>query len=69
MVTHLQEIWKIQNKLTYSSTVYYSYFLSREIKILVGISIWNSKINRINRLEKVEGYGRHEEHYEPIQHT
>ena len=26
MTTHLQEIWKIQNRVIYSSTVYYSYF-------------------------------------------
>ena len=28
MITHLQETWKIQNKITYigSSTVYYNYF-------------------------------------------
>jgi len=29
MITHLQETWKIQNKVTYSSTVYYNYVLSR----------------------------------------
>ena len=29
MITHLQETWKIQNKITYSSTIYYNYFLSR----------------------------------------
>jgi len=29
MKTHLQEIWKIQNKHTYSSTIYYNCFLSR----------------------------------------
>ena len=28
MITHLQETWKIQNKVTYSSTTGYSYFLS-----------------------------------------
>ena len=26
MITHLQETWKIQNKVTYSSTIYYNYF-------------------------------------------
>ena len=26
MMTHLQETWKIQNKVTYSSTIYYNYF-------------------------------------------
>ena len=29
MTTRLQESWKIQNKVTYSSTIYYNYFLSR----------------------------------------
>ena len=29
MITHLQETWKIHNKVTYSSTIYYNYFLSR----------------------------------------
>ena len=28
MTTHLQEAWKIQNKVTYSSTIYYNYVLS-----------------------------------------
>ena len=28
MITHLQEAWKIQNKVTYSSTIYYNYVLS-----------------------------------------
>ena len=26
MMTHLQETWKIQNKVTYSSTIYYNCF-------------------------------------------
>ena len=26
MITHLQETWKIQNKTTYSSTIYYNHF-------------------------------------------
>ena len=29
MITDLQETWKIQNKVSYSSTVYYTYFLSK----------------------------------------
>ena len=29
VTTHLQEIWKIQNKVTYSFTIHYNYFLSR----------------------------------------
>ena len=28
MITHLQETWKTRNN-TYSSTIYYNYFLSR----------------------------------------
>ena len=30
MTAHLQGTWKIQNKVTYSSTMYYNYFLSRQ---------------------------------------
>ena len=26
MITHLQKTWKIQNKVAYSSTIYYNYF-------------------------------------------
>ena len=26
MITYLQEVWKIQNKVTYSSTIYYNFF-------------------------------------------
>ena len=26
MITHLQETWKIQSKVTYSSTIYYNIF-------------------------------------------
>jgi len=40
MITHLEETWKIQNEVTYSSTVYYNYFLSRYIKIFS----WNFNI-------------------------
>ena len=29
MITHLQETWKIQNKVTYCSMIRYNYFLSR----------------------------------------
>lgn len=39
MITYLQETWKIQNKIMYSSTICCNYFLSRYIKILVGVSI------------------------------
>ena len=37
MITHLQETWKIQNKVTYSSDIYYNYFLSK-LRFLVGVS-------------------------------
>ena len=48
-ITHLQEPWKIQNKVTYSSTIYYNYFLSRLIKIFsCSFNIKLSKINRMN---------------------
>ena len=62
MTTHLHEALKV---VTDSSTIYYN-FLSRHIKILVGISILNSKINRMDR--KVE-YTRPEKNCEPIQHN
>ena len=29
MITHLQESWKIQNKVTYSSTIYYNDFFKQ----------------------------------------
>ena len=31
MITHLQETWKIQNKLTYSSTRYYNHFYKSKL--------------------------------------
>ena len=42
MITHLQETWKMQHKVTYSSTIYYNYFFSR-LRFLVGVSISNLK--------------------------
>ena len=50
MVTYLQETWKIQNKVTYSSTIYYTYFLSR----LITIFSWsfNIKLSKINRVDR-----------------
>ena len=29
MIIHFQEIWKIQNTVTYSFTIYYNYVLGR----------------------------------------
>ena len=50
MTTHLQEIEKTQNKFTYSSTIYYNNFLSRQIKIFSwSFNIKLSKINGVNR--------------------
>ena len=43
MITHLQKTWKIQNKVTYSSTVYYNYFSVDKLRFLVGVSISNSQ--------------------------
>jgi len=43
MTTHLQEIWKMQNRVIYSSTVYYSYFKVDKIRFLVRVSISNSE--------------------------
>ena len=50
MTTYIQQTWKTQNKVTYSSTIYYNYFLSRKIKIFSwSFNIKLSKINRMNR--------------------
>ena len=69
MITHLQETWKIHNKVTYSSTVYYNYFWVHKLRLLGGISISNSQkfIEWICR--EVERYSRPEKHYGPIQHN
>ena len=50
VITHLQETWKIQNKVTYSSTIYYTYFLSR----LITVFSWsfNIKLSKINRVDR-----------------
>ena len=54
MKTHLRT-WKIQSKVTYSSTIYYNYFLSRQINIFSwSFNIKLSKINRMN-IQKSEG--------------
>ena len=67
MITHLQETWKTQIKVTYSSTIYYNYFKVEKLQILVGFNSKFSKIEWIDR--KVEGYSRPEKHYKPIQHN
>ena len=44
MITHLPETWKIQNKVTYSSTIYCDYFFSVDmLGFSVGVSISNSQ--------------------------
>ena len=66
MITHLQETWKIQSKVMFSSTMII--FLIRLIKIFSwSFNIKFSKINKMNR--KVEGCSTPEKHYEPIQHN
>ena len=42
MITHLQETWKIQNKVTYSSIIQDNYFLST-LRFLVGVLLSNSQ--------------------------
>ena len=42
MITYLQESWKIYNKVTYSSGLYYNFFRVDKLKFLVGVSISNS---------------------------
>ena len=50
MRTDLHETWKTQDKVTYSFTIYYNYFVSRKIKIFgCSLNIKLSKINRMNR--------------------
>ena len=39
MMTHLQETWKIQNKVTYGSSICCNYFKIDKLRFLVGISI------------------------------
>ena len=58
------ETYKIQNKVTYSSTIYYNYFEVGKLRFLVGVSILNFQklIGWIDR--KVEGYSRPEKHHE-----
>ena len=46
MITHLQDTGKIQNKVIYTSTIYYNDFLSRWIKIF-GWS-FNIKLSKVN---------------------
>lgn len=43
MITYLQESWKIYNKVTYSSGLYYNFFRVDKLKCLVGVSISNSQ--------------------------
>ena len=67
MITHLQEFWKIQNKVTYSSTITIIFWIDK-LRFLVGVSISSSQrlIEWINR--GVESYSWPEKLYEPIQH-
>ena len=43
MITYLQESWKIYNKVTYSSGLYYNFFRVDKLKFLVGVSISKSQ--------------------------
>ena len=68
MITHLQETWKIQNKVAYNFTMYYNDFLSREIKIFSwGFNNKLSKINRMNTQKskrRPEKKSRSEKHHD-----
>ena len=69
MITHLQETWKIQNKVTYGSSIYCNYFKIDKLRFLGEVLISNSQ-NLIEWVDReVEGYSRPEKHYEPIQHN
>ena len=63
----ITQTWKIYT-VTYSSTIYYNYFLCK-FRFLVGVSMSNSQklIEWIYR--EVEGYSRPKRHYEPIHHN
>ena len=37
MIIHLQETWNIQNRVSYSSTIYYNFFKVDELRFLVGV--------------------------------
>ena len=54
MVTHLQETYKIQNKVICSSTTYHNFFKVDKLRFLLGVSISNSQklIEWIYREEK-----------------
>ena len=43
MITLLEETWKMQNKVTYSLTIYYNNFLVSKLRFLVGASISKSQ--------------------------
>ena len=66
MITHLQETWKIQNKVAYNFTMYYNDFLSREIKIFS----WgfNNKLSKINRMSTQKSKRRPEKKSRPEKH-
>ena len=70
MTTHLQETWKIQNKVTvYSHYMLQLSFKVDKLRFLVGVSISNSQ-KLVEWLErKVGWYSRPEKQYEPIQHN
>ena len=69
MITHLQETWKIRNKVTYSYTIYYNYFLVDKLRFFNwSFNIKLSKINRMD-MQKIEGYSRPEKYHEPAQHN
>ena len=71
MITYLQESWKIYNKVTYSSGLYYNFFRVDKLKFLVGVSISNSQklIEWVDRKVLIEGYNGPEKHSETIQHN
>ena len=66
MITHLQETWKIQNKVMNSYIefhyIYNYFFWVGKLRFLIGVSISNSQklIEWIYR--EVEGYSRPEKH-------
>ena len=43
MSTRLQKTWKMQNNVTYCSSIYYKHFLIDKLRFLAGVSILHSQ--------------------------
>ena len=59
MSTRLQKTWKMQNNVTYCSSIYYKHFLIDKLRFLAGVSILHSQKLIEWGDRKVEGYSHH----------